>query len=158
MSSKRRNGTIHAFSEILPGITHLILARDVEWRRSLPPLLAAIKCHRTPLLSHEFRSLQREWTSHFGVMMDGGWVVCSCISRYILWWCHIVRTPVNAFFMILNSKTKWKGQGGLRGKRQRKPQNPRLHYASSFTRLFAASDSTRPELYLSSCYTHCASE
>lgn len=131
------------------GHTHLILARDMEWRWSPLPLLAAIKCHRTPLPSHELQSLQREWTSRFSVIMGVRWTVCSCISRYILLWCHIVSTPANALFMSLNSKTKWKGKGRLWGRRQWKPQNPRLHYVSCFIRLFAASDSTRPELYLS---------
>lgn len=88
-------------------------------------------------------------TSHFRVFMGVRWIVCSCISRYILLWCHIVCTPVNAIFMRLNSKTKWKGKGGSWGRRQRKPQNPRLNDVSCFTRLFTASDSTWPELYLS---------
>lgn len=57
-----------------------------------------------------------EWTSHFGVMMDVRWMGCSCISRYILLWCHMVRTPVDTFFMSLNSRTKWKGKGGIVGK------------------------------------------
>lgn len=51
--------------------------------------------------------------SHFRVIVSVRWMVCSCISRYILLWCHIVSTPVNTSFIRLNGRVRGDcGEGG----------------------------------------------